>query len=268
MSDELLVDARFLLLEGKLADANAATKALTQEIVELRQRVQMLEVPESVREDALAFHRIYDGLGQRTDLRELKDFSNWGGFTADEWSTVCRRTADLARIGDGDEVFEAGCGSGAFLDEILRYRRVRVTGSDFSPSLIAVAKQRVNGDFSVADVRDLSGVTRQFDRVLANCVLLYLQNAESVYRAAVELLRLTKPTGTLFIGMLNDPARLVQQPPVQRPSGYFHVTRDFWRTFADAHSLRLTVVDQSEIFSKPQGYDGFSRMRYGVLLER
>ncbi|MEI6534174.1 MAG: class I SAM-dependent methyltransferase, partial [Verrucomicrobiaceae bacterium] len=205
-------------------------------------------------------------LGEDADLHVL---NNWKLFTRDEWSDFCRRTAEFVKISDGDSVFEAGCGSGAFLDELLRFSKVRVAGVDIAAELVRIAQQRVPGDFRVGDVQDLSfAASGSFDKVVSHGVFLYLPCLEAARRAAMEMVRLTKPGGIVYIGLMNDPERIRNSEAAATPSGNNLIPRSFWLELAVNLGLEAKIVDQDAIYSKSAGYDGHARLRYSVLLRK
>lgn len=209
----------------------------------------------------------YNRLGARADLVELKDFARWSYISAEDWTDLCRRTADFIGIEDGDRLFEAGCGSGAFLAELAAYRKVALAGVDFAENLVAIAQARLTGDFGVADITDLSAIPdATYDKVLSHGVFLYLDSEDAARRAALEMLRIARPQGTVYIGVVNDPERHAEFD--FPPSGAFLLTRGFWQGFAAREGLDLDIVDQDRIFSKPSGYDCYSRVRYSLLLKK
>ena len=79
-------------------------------------------------------------------------------------------------------------------------------------------------------------------------------------------MRIAKPGGTIYIGIVNDPERRYDY--AHTPSGNFILRRAFWRDFAARHRLALELVDQDRIFNKPAGYDCYSRIRYSLLLKK
>ncbi|MCP5139312.1 MAG: class I SAM-dependent methyltransferase [Chromatiales bacterium] len=209
----------------------------------------------------------YNRLGERKDLAHLKDFARWDFIGSDDWTDLCRRTADFIGVEDGDRLFEAGCGSGAFLAELAAYRTVSLAGVDFAENLVSIARSRLSGDFRVADITDLSSVeASSYDKVLSHGVFLYLDSVDAARRAVLEMVRITRPGGTVYIGIVNDPDRHAEfEHP---PSGSFILTRSFWRNLAEQEGLTLALVDQDSIFSKPSGYDCYSRIRYSLLLKK
>lgn len=216
--------------------------------------------PAEIRED-------YNRRGERQDVTHLKDFARWDYISSDDWTELCRRSADFIGVQDGDRLFEAGCGSGAFLAEVAAYRTVSLAGVDFAENLVAIARDRLPGEFRVADITSLSSVkTGSYDRVLSHGVFLYLDSLDAARRAVLEMVRITRPGGTVYIGIVNDPDRHAEFD--HPPSGSFLFTRSFWRDLATREGLTLDLVDQEQIFSKPSGYDCYSRVRYSLLLHK
>ena len=202
----------------------------------------------------------YNRLGQRQDVVHLKDFARWSYLSSDDWTELCRRSADFIGVQDGDRLFEAGCGSGAFLAEVAAYRSVSLAGVDFAENLVAIAQSRLSGDFRVAEITNLSFIDAgSYDKVLSHGVFLYLDSEDAARRAALEMVRITRPGGTIYIGIVNDPDRHADFD--YPPSGSFLFTRLFWRDFATEEGLTLELVHQERIFSKPSGYDCYSRVR-------
>ena len=217
-------------------------------------------IPAEIREE-------YNRLGERKDVTLLKDFARWSYISSDDWTALCRRTADFIGIQDGDRLFEAGCGSGAFLAEVAAYRHVTLAGVDFAENLVAIARSRLPGDFQVADITNLLTIpTGTYDKVLSHGVFLYLDSEDAARRAALEMLRITRPGGTVYIGIVNDPERHADYD--HPPSGSFLFTRSFWAELAAGQGLGLELVDQERIFSKTSGYDCYARIRYSLLLKK
>lgn len=96
------------------------------------------------------------------------------------------RLFPLMKIGDGDRVLDAGCGTGRWA-EVLLQKCKSYHGVDISPSLIKVAKSRFEGirsaNFSVCGLDQLSlkflEVEEPFTRLISMGVLIYMNDDEA-----------------------------------------------------------------------------------------
>lgn len=171
----------------------------------LAKRMGQIGSVRSAEEVSAEYDRLADH-GERTALHKL---DNWSLFSTRDWDKLCERTAELIGIQNGDSVFEAGCGAGAFLNTLRKSYRIQVAGADFSEKLIEIARVRVPGRFWVADAQDLSFLPDQsYDCVVSHGVFLYLPSLTAAERAAAEMVRIAKQGGKIYIGVLNDPDRL------------------------------------------------------------
>ena len=84
------------------------------------------------------------------------------------------------------------------------------------------------------------------------------------------MVRITKRGGAIYVGVMNDPDRLEAYRVTygQQPSGNYLLRRAFWHALAEREALEIRIVDQEEIYAKPEGYDGHSRLRYSVFLRK
>ncbi len=128
--------------------------------------------------------------------------STFAAFDADDYERLMgrwsRRLAepflDFAGSADGEQVLDAGCGTGSIADALpRRCRVVRLLGVDMSPAYIAHAARR-NTDariaFEVGDVCALELPERSFDRVMSLLVLHFVPNTR---QAVAEMRRVAKP---------------------------------------------------------------------------
>ena len=94
------------------------------------------------------------------------------------------RPATVALLGEvgGQEVFEAGCGSGLLTSWLVNHGAL-VTAFDVSPAMVDIARQRV-GESARLLVADLAepldfAKSETFDIVVASLVLHYVRDWES-----------------------------------------------------------------------------------------
>jgi SAM-dependent methyltransferase len=105
---------------------------------------------------------------------------------------------DFAGCADGEDVLDAGCGTGSLTFALSRRVDTRtITGVDFSPVYVEYDTQ-ANRDariaFKVGDICALPFADHSFDRVLSLLVLHFVPQTE---RATAELRRVARPGATV-----------------------------------------------------------------------
>ncbi|HEV57892.1 MAG TPA: SAM-dependent methyltransferase [Phycisphaerales bacterium] len=114
----------------------------------------------------------------------------------------------LRRARAGETLLDVGCGTGHWSAFFAEWG-YRVTGVDVAPAMIAAARAAVPGcTFQVADARRLPFEDASFDVVASMAVLEFVGDPVPVVR---EMVRCTRPGGTLLVGTLNRLAPLNQQ---------------------------------------------------------
>ncbi len=100
-------------------------------------------------------------------------------------------------------VLDAGCGTGVLLQQIIeKYPHVRVSGSEYSPQGLEVARKRLpQGDFHVLDLSE-KALEKKFDLVTCIDVLEHIEDDRSALKNLAAMtaghLILSVPLGPLF----------------------------------------------------------------------
>ena len=165
-----------------------------------------------------------------------------GGFGA------TNELLSLCHIEDAHQVLNVGCGIGVGPAYIARKHGCRVTGVDISEKMIEWSRRRARGErvedkveFRTADVLDLPFQADQFDVVICESVLIFVEDKS---RAIRECVRVTKPGG--YVG-LNEGCWTKQPSPemvaqVKAAIGPFIPTVDAWQVLWEASGLQERVV--------------------------
>lgn len=139
--------------------------------------------------DVLSFWNSRAGLGQ------------WAG-TRDVTAKQLEMEVLASQACDGMRVLEVGCGNGITALEIARRHSVRITAIDFAEDMIAAAKKLAQGqqlkgsvEFSVGDVRQMSGIGEKFDLVYTERVLINLPDWPAQRQALADITALVAPGG-------------------------------------------------------------------------
>ncbi len=122
------------------------------------------------------------------------------------WSPIMLEAAGL---GPGDDVLDAGCGTGAIAREATHAVGPggSVAGVDKSVSMLGVARQMCPGvEFRQGDVADLPYGDHSFDAVVSSFMLMFVPDPVAAIR---EMRRVLRPGGRLAVsvweGLPNNP---------------------------------------------------------------
>lgn len=161
------------------------------------------------------------------------------------------RIVDRMLAGGSGRVMDLGCGSGAALPH-LRQRGFDVVGVDFSPDMLAHARQQFADDervtFCRSDAESLPFASESFDHLVCLGLLEYLHTHE---RAVGEAARVLRPGGTAVFSIPNGISpyhlvrgaafgswrfgkRLLGKAPAAPPKRNMAVPRRFRRVLRDA----------------------------------
>jgi demethylmenaquinone methyltransferase / 2-methoxy-6-polyprenyl-1,4-benzoquinol methylase len=118
-----------------------------------------------------------------------------------------RRAADLARVGPGSRALDVATGTGDLAQE-LAGRGASVTGMDFSPAMLALAREKAPGiEFEEGDALALRYDDGDFDAVTVG---FGARNFSDLDRGLREMARVTKPDGRVVVLEITTP----QRPPL------------------------------------------------------
>jgi len=108
-------------------------------------------------------------------------------------------------IKPGQTVLDAGCSNGYSTIEQFRKKRIDITGIDFTPQMIRLAKKRLKENkiskgikFETGDVKKLRFPDNTFDITYTTRVLINLNNWEEQKEGISECIRVTRKGGTVI----------------------------------------------------------------------
>lgn len=128
------------------------------------------------------------------------------GLEARDWREIQERKSpvlwapalDLAGVGEGTRVLDAGCGAGG-ASLMARDRGAVANGCDISEAMLAQARERMpDADLRLGDLEHLPFEDARFDAVLA---INSLQFTQDPARAARELVRVAAPGGRVVVAV-------------------------------------------------------------------
>lgn len=175
------------------------------------------------------------------------------------YDTVENKTRDLeARAlrssisGENLEILEIGCGTGKNT-EYLQTKAKHLTGADFSPEMLALAKSKItaeNVEFRQLDLREPWGFAdNSFDLTTCSLALEHIENIDFVFAEANRVLR---AGGEFYFGELHPfkqylgtKARFETGAGVFELECFVHHVSEF---FAAAKNNGFEVVELNEWF--------------------
>jgi demethylmenaquinone methyltransferase/2-methoxy-6-polyprenyl-1,4-benzoquinol methylase len=117
------------------------------------------------------------------------------------------RAVDLARVGEGSRALDVATGTGDLAIELAR-RGARVTGIDFAPRMLEVARRKAPGvELEQGDALDLRFDDGVFDAVTVG---FGARNFADLDRGLREMARVTRPGGRVVVLEITTP----QRPPL------------------------------------------------------
>ncbi len=197
-------------------------------------------------------------------------------LTPGEFEKVAKRFLDLADISKNAKILDVGCGAGAFWEHARGYRHL--AGIDYAQEAIRVIRERLSGDFRVADATALPFEAAAFDAVLSFGVFIYFDSLGYARKVLDEMHRVLKPGGRIFIGEVNDKdkmdryreLRVEKEADMKRKVikdaqvDHLFFDKAFFEEFAENAGYTVEIVDE-ETLGIP--YYSCSLYRFAVILE-
>jgi demethylmenaquinone methyltransferase / 2-methoxy-6-polyprenyl-1,4-benzoquinol methylase len=114
------------------------------------------------------------------------------------------RAADLARVGPGSTALDVATGTGDLAVELAR-RGAEVTGSDFAPAMLEIARRKAPGlRFEEGDALSLEHPEGSFDAVTVG---FGARNFADLDRGLSEMARVAKPGGRVVVLEITTPTK-------------------------------------------------------------
>lgn len=139
-------------------------------------------------------------------MRSTKSNNVWALGSYNEFAIfilpVSAHLVKLCNISSGDRVLDVACGTGnTAITAIRMVPSIRVTGIDFTPDLLAQAKEQAsvaeagnNIEWNEANVEDLPFEDRVFDVVLSSFGHMFAPHPQAAIK---EMIRVAKPGGCI-----------------------------------------------------------------------
>lgn len=181
-------------------------------------------------------------------------------LSQNEYDLMTSQVTQPIGLRGNESILECGCGAGAFLESLLKtHPGLKISGVDYSPTLIERVRERLVGEFFVADMKELGFLNKDtYDNTLSFGTIFYLSSEQGVNRAIGEMLRVTKPGGMVFIGDIPDAAKREEAENIRRVShqavkkisktnpDHLYMPKELFRDFARTKSAEIKIIDHTD----------------------
>jgi ubiquinone/menaquinone biosynthesis C-methylase UbiE len=221
---------------------------------------------------------IWDKKGEQTGI-SLHHIDGFDLLNDRQWDYMIDQVTKPIGLKNGDSVLECGCGAGAFLLSLLKqYPGLKVAGLDYSIALLEKAQINIVGDFFYGDMTNIDFIgNQQYDHALSFSTFHYLSSEESARKAVREMVKVTKPGGTIFIGEVSDLAKRQEALTIrelthrdhkrvsQADPDHLFLSKELFKDLAKEQHLKLNIIDQNS-FDLP--FYETAKYRYSVYLRK
>jgi ubiquinone/menaquinone biosynthesis C-methylase UbiE len=202
----------------------------------------------------------------------------WGSgnyaAVADRISEVGEAVVERAGVEPGMDVLDVACGTGNATIPAAK-AGARVTGLDFAPALLAIARERsadamVEVDWVDGDAQEMPFVDASFDRVVSTFGHMFAPDHE---RTSAEMKRVLRPGGAIAVAcwapegsigrMFKTTAELVPPPPGATPPLLWG-TEDHVRTLLGDGEFERRELEWTD--ESVESYARFMLESFGPLL--
>lgn len=173
-------------------------------------------------------------------------------------------------------IFEIGCGSGAFL-AVIKDHYKNIAGLDYSKNLVNIANKSLRtSNFYCAEANRTNELESAHDLVLSHSIFQYFPDTDYASEVLKEMYRILKKSCGSQIAILDVGNKELEKNFInhrieklgkkeferlykETPHQFYH--KDFFRIFAKEKGLDIKIIDQS--FSNY----GNSQYRYNIYLK-
>lgn len=195
-----------------------------------------------------------------------------GNLNIRDWLNFVNKIAVIIGLQSGDSIFEAGCGSGAFLYPFFLQSH-QVGGIDYAPRLIEIASSAMPSmQFEVREAAKLP-LLPKFDIVISNSVFHYFRDREYAEKVVDKMIQ--KAIRKVAILDINDKSkehtalktRREAYPPGEYDKKYkglnqLFYEKDWFIQMAEKQKLGIEIFDQDI-----EGYQN-SSYRFNVIMTK
>tara|TARA_B100001113_G_scaffold349877_1_gene346031 strand:- start:1001 stop:1735 length:735 start_codon:yes stop_codon:yes gene_type:complete len=127
-----------------------------------------------------------------------------GDYSIQDWKILTSFIAKEFGLSINSNVFEIGCGSGAFLQSLQDHSSCKIYGIDYSQNLIKLAKKYLKGSFELKEAIEDWSLNIDMDVIISHSVFNYFPDNDYVLKTLNNSFRNLRKGGLLIIMDLNN----------------------------------------------------------------
>ena len=202
---------------------------------------------------------IYNKKYEKYEKSDLHVSGGYDGLSYKEYQKLAAFFINKIDIKCDDKVLEVGCGSGAFLNEVLKIKEVKaISGTDFSSNAIKKIKTVIKGNFKVSEAVEIPFSDNLFNIVLSFGVFIYFNSFDYAENTIKEMMRVLRPGGVIYIGEISDIEKkevaqeLRKESNIKREkthvskinSDHLYYPISFFEKIAEKYNFNINIIKQ------------------------
>jgi len=186
-----------------------------------------------------------------------------------------------------DVVLEIGCGNGILVSYLSGFVK-KAYGADFVEKMVSKAVKRNNTVYIVSEASKIPFADNTFDKVFSNSMFHYFPSFSYAENALLEMMRVCKSDGILFIGDVPPPQeihyywacapikkklllpvyliyRFIKYKVLRFPlADFLYYKKDFFERFSKKRNYRCSCIEQTA----EQKKRNTTMFRFDVILKK
>jgi len=171
-----------------------------------------------------------------------------GDYSLKDWNNLTRYVSKRLKLDKNSNLFEIGCGSGAFLYSLNIISGCKIYGIDYSQSLIKIANKYLKGAFKNLEASDDWALSTEMDYIVSHSVFNYFPNNAYLIKTLNNAYKNLKIGGKIIALDLND---------VEKQVSYHHERK---KLYVDSEQYEEKYKNHQHLF--------FAKDQIIVMLEK
>lgn len=206
------------------------------------------------------------------NYKKLLEMNGWdtgvSSFSINDWKRFINSIIEKFRISHKDNIFEIGCGSGAFLIPFYK-KNINCFGSDYSIKFVKICKKLMKkGVFIKSEANNLKKFKKyKFDYIFIHSVFQYFENINYARQVLYQIKEISQKNTIIFILDIPDLEKkkywekdIINSIGKDEFRKKYSILRhqfykfSFFKTFCEKNDLSLTNIPKIKLKKKSSKY--------------